>query len=254
MNLVGVMIFWDESPHWLSACVSGFARVCDSIVAVDGAYSLLPGGRSRSHPDQAYAIQDACEAASIGCIIHRPSEVWRGNEVAKRNHSLRLAAALEPDWVMIFDSDYLVIKLDDPKGCRDLLSRSEANVCTYTSLNQSDHMTDAFMAERVISESVDHEWTDRERTIFRWTDDLRYGPAHYVIQGTYGGENHWLRGPDTDPSARFQASDPDHMLGLLVVAHRRERRSLIRKRDGEAYYKIRGEIGIEDFDRAEVYK
>jgi hypothetical protein len=237
VNVVGYMIYWDEQPHWLSTCVSGFARVCDSIVAVDGAYALLPGGKPRSHPDQAYAIQDACEAEGVGCVIHRPQHVWYGNEVEKRQQALSLAGTLNPDWVWVFDSDYLVVRLDNPAHVRSLLERTEANVAAYTVVDSHD----------------DGDSTSKDRAVFRWTPDLRYGPAHYHVSGTFGGAEEWLRGPDKDPRFAHLAAPVEDLLDNVVVRHRNKSRSADRARVAAGFASLRDSMEVEKFVPEEVW-
>src|SRR5256885_1150092 len=110
MRVVGLLSFYDESPSWLATAVTGFARVCDAITAVDGAYALLPGARPCSHPQQAEAILSASEAAGVACTVHRPNRLFFGNEVEKRNFTFQLAGAglTGDDWLLVFDADYHV--------------------------------------------------------------------------------------------------------------------------------------------------
>lgn len=241
LNIVGVMIWFDESPIWLAACVAGFARVCDSIVAVDGAYALYPGSRPRSHPDQAQAITDACEAMDVGLVLHRPKEVFWGNEVAKRQLSLELARPLEPNWVLVFDSDYLVMQTD-PDIVRYDLEQTDLNVATYTMLDNQDLQTDEAAAEYAVTHPVETEWTYQTRAIYRWTDDLEYGPAHWTIRGTYDGRRQWIFGPEAmeEPAMDLQ--------GSLVAVHRRSRRPLVRNEAAKAFADARDTCGIEKFN------
>lgn len=108
MKICGLLSWYDESPAWLATAVAGMGRVCDEIVAVDGAYALYPSARPRSSPQQAEAVLQAAEAAGVGCTIHRPREIFWGNEVEKRNLTIALASSvLESgrDWIVIFDAD-----------------------------------------------------------------------------------------------------------------------------------------------------
>ena len=253
MNLVGLLIYYDESPSWLATCVSGFARVCDTIVAVDGAYALYPGARPRSHPDQAYAIQDACETMGSGCVIHRPKDVWWGNEIEKRQHTIRLASALNPDWLLVFDADYLVILCEDPAFARNIIASTDKHVCTYTLLDGKDVMDDDYLANYAQERAIDHEWTIRDRGIFRYTDDLRYGPTHYCLRGTFDGEDHWLRGPDLSPVGMHLASPPEHLGRSLVALHRNQKRSKMRTQAAEHYYKLRDDQGAEAITPEALY-
>jgi len=247
MKVVGVLIWYDESPSWLAHAVAGFGRVCDEIVAVDGAYSMYPGARPRSHPDQAEAILAAAETMGVGCTIHRPRDVFFGQEVEKRNLSLALAAPLleANDWVMVFDGDYQVMRCDDPAFVRQVLATTERNVVTYTILDGHDLLADDDTAQIAIGSNVDTEWTLRDRGIFRWTEDLRYGPAHYFVQGTYDGDQQWLRGPDISGNAAL-AAEPEHLGASFVVVHRRSKRALVRSNAARSYGALRDASGVED--------
>ena len=242
MKIVGVLIWYDEPASWLAKCVAGFARLCDHIVAVDGGYALYPAARSRSLPNQAEAVM-----GDWGCTIVRPGNVFFGNEVEKRNYSLRLAAAENPDWVVVFDADYIVDdrSLFNPDIIRAELAATEHHCATYTLLDGQDLMANDRMAAAARELPLSTEWTLRDRGIFRWTDDLRYGPAHYCVRGTYDGEETWLRGPDLMPDQQHKACDVLHLGRNLVVVHRRQYRPKVRLDAADVYYKMREAAGAE---------
>src|SRR6266498_2048177 len=81
MNIVASLIWYDESPAWLSATLHGIIPHIDHLVAIDGAYVLYPEARNWSRPDQHETILYSCQAAGIGLTLHTPSTVWFGNEV-----------------------------------------------------------------------------------------------------------------------------------------------------------------------------
>ncbi len=257
LKIVGVLCWYDESPSWLANAVCGFGRVCDEIVAVDGAYSMYPGARPRSHPDQAEAILAAAETMGAGCTIHRPRDVFFGQEVEKRNLSLRLVAPLltpGEDWVMVFDADYQLMLCEDPAYTRTLLERTDKNVATYTILDAQDVQADAVTAEVCLDVAIDTDWTVRDRGIFRWTDDLRYGPSHFFITGTYNGEQEWLRGPDLfTGESSVQAADAEHLGRNLVVVHRNSKRAKVRRDAAAGYYALRDQAGVEAISRETVH-
>lgn len=251
MKIIGILSWYDESPTWLAAAVSGFTRLCDVIVAVDGAYALYPGGRNVSHPDQAEAIQLACEAAEKGCILHRPRHVWFGNEVEKRQHTLKLAATVaEPgDWLCVFDSDYMVMRCD-PQRIRQELTDTDLDVATYTLLDHKDHLSNAKVQDFVANVDIATEWTVRTRDVYRWVPDLAYGPAHYTLRGTYAGREQWIRGPELTPNAAVVHDIvPCHDLNTsLVCYHRTEQRAKVRRDAAWEYYRNRDATGIERLD------
>jgi hypothetical protein len=241
VRIVLLLSWYAESPSWLANVVAGFGRVCDEVVAVDGAYSFYPEAKGRSHPEQAEAIQTAAEAIGVGCTIHRPSDAFYGNEVQKRNLTLSLASALEPDWVLCADADYFVTYCD-PDTVRAMLEETDLNVATYM---LSDAMDPHAMG---LKDPVQSDWSLPTRDIFRWTPDLEYGPAHYTISGTYEGRRQWLKGPELAGGNQDFVEPALDLLGSLVAVHRNRHRTQVRKDDAERYYRARDEAQIESID------
>lgn len=233
MRIVGILSWYDESPSWLSTAVSGFARLCDEIVAVDGAYALYPQARGRSHPNQVEAIQQAAEAQGRGCLVYQPSDVWRENEVGKRNKCLDLAGTLEPDWVLIFDADYHVLHMN-PEAIRYELATTELPVATYGLLETQDFVASPDVERMAHASPMPHEWTTTTRDVYRWDPELRVGPAHWHY--TIGDLQ--LRGP----WAEVDALDLSHD---LTVYHRNTDRALARRQPKERYHKLVDQLGIE---------
>lgn len=243
MRVVGLLNWYDESPFWLSTAVSGYARVCDTIIACDGAYALYPGARARSHPRQAEAIMHAAEAGGAGCMIYRPNSIWWGNEVAKRNQLIRLAGTLEltdEDWLIVFDADNHILQVD-PELARARLAATDLNVGTYTVLDGKDMLENPKLAEYVRDHDCDTEWTFKDRNLFRWNRTLRVGPQHwlYSVMGENGGRE-WVRGPNWDKDV------PTVDLGRdLVAYHRPEDRPKLRRENQAAYYQMREQQRVE---------
>lgn len=245
MRIVGVLSWFDESPAWLAAVAAGFGRVCDTIVAVDGAYSLYPGARARSVPEQAEAILAGAESVGAGCVIHRPREVWWGNEVEKRNHSLRLAGALcdQGDWLMVFDGDYQLMQTD-ADTVRLELENTSCFVASYTLLDSMDVAggDQAELGERM---ALSTEWTFRTRDVFRWSPDLRYVGNHFWVSGSYEGRERHLKGPEMQ-SGNPHVEECCHLGASLVVYHRRAKRPLVRRQAADGYHRLRMARGIEE--------
>jgi hypothetical protein len=243
LKIVGILSWYDESPTWLAAATAGFARFCDEIVAVDGAYALYPGATARSRPDQVEAILHTCEAAGIGCTIHQPSDVWWGNELEKRNYSLQLAGLRldEQDWLCVFDADYHVMQAR-PEEIRYELANTDLNVATYTILDGKDLQADEWMAAYAENRPIDTQWTGRTRDLYRYSPSLRYVGTHYCVTGRYDGRQQWLRGYESE----FQYLEPELRLeDALVVHHRTQHRPLVRRSSADSYYKHRDASGIE---------
>lgn len=255
MKIAGVLCWYDESPATLAVAVAGMARVCDVIVAVDGAYALFPGARARSHPDQAEAILNAAETQGAACLVHRPNEVFFGNEVEKRQLSVDLAGRLLTpgrDWVLVFDADFQLM-ICEPDLVRQTLEETERNVVTYTILDGADLLADPATFAVALADDVDTEWTVRDREIFRYTDDLAYGPAHYFVSGSYGYGLEWLRGPDMSADAVAAGAHPagcDHLGRSLVVVHRRSARARVRQDAADGYYRLRDQQRLEEISPA----
>jgi hypothetical protein len=239
MKLVGVLSWYDESPGWLATAVAGFGRVCDEIVAVDGAYALYPGARPASHPQQAEAILSAAEAMGVACTIHRPSKLFYGNQIEKRNLTLKLAGATlsENDWLIIIDADFHIFRLN-PERVRAELEATEALLASYTILDGIDYLSDADLSERVAREDYDTEWTCRTENIYRWHPSLLYGPQHWMVSREVDGERQWLR----HLSGNAPALDLDN---ALVAYHRRSDRALVRQQAQESFYRDRELFGVE---------
>lgn len=214
--MVGVLCWYDEPADALAAAVAGFARVCDQIVAIDGSYALYPQGRARSLPEQAEAVLASCEAAGAGCLVHRPSEPFYGNEVEKRNLSLRLAATFDPSWVIVFDGDFQMTSCREDSVLHDLTTTGR-HVGAYTI--RDEHGAQAF------------------RGVYRWTSDLRYERTHYDVRGTYEGETLRLR----EDATAFNVA--------IEVAHRPDKRPAARRADWLRYSALRDKLGVETPER-----
>jgi hypothetical protein len=242
MKIIGVLSWYAESAAWLSTAVAGFGRVCDTIVAVDGAYALYPQGRAHSMPDQREAILAAAEAAGCGCVIHQPQTVWEDNEVGKRNHTLDLVRALGTegeDWVIVFDGDYQMMQAY-PDVVRRRLEETHLNVATYTMLDGKDLMADDQSASLAQQMDISTEWGVRTRGVFRLLPNLRYVGKHWHVVGDDAG------GWPLTLFGNFNSEEPALQLeNLLVVYHRREARAKVRNQAAEGYYKLRDELGVE---------
>lgn len=107
-QVIACLIWWDERPDWLAACVASCATFCSHIVAVDGAYSLFPNATAVSPPEQAATIMQTAEAHGMGCTIHEPDHLWEGQEPEKRAFLFELAESVAVpniDWYFKIDAD-----------------------------------------------------------------------------------------------------------------------------------------------------
>lgn len=241
MKIIGLLSWYDEAPQWLSTAVSGFARVCDQIIAVDGAYALLPGARPCSHPQQAEAILAAAEAGGVACLVHRPNRLFFGNEVEKRNLTLKLAAPFltENDWVLVFDADCHLFKCE-PAAVRGRLENTDAMIASYTYVDVEDFFINEEMAKIIKHEEYTYEHASRTKDIYRWHPSLRYGPQHWILSREMGpdGQRKWLRHAE----AHHECLDLD---ADLVVYHRSRDRAKVRSMAQKGYYEARELHGVE---------
>lgn len=242
MKIVGILSWYDEAPHWLSTAVSGFARVVDQIVAVDGAYALLPGARPCSHPQQAEAVLAAAEAGGVACLVHRPNRLFFGNEVEKRNLTLQLAAPFlaEDDWVLVFDADCHLFKVN-PEVVRGRLENTDAMIASYTYLQVENFLINEEMARIFRDDDYDYESTGRTRDLYKWHPSLLYGPQHWILSremkvpGSKRMERQWLRHSEVDLPCLDLGSD-------LVVYHRSLDRAKVRRNAQDGYYSAREQL------------
>lgn len=243
MKIIGILSYFDESPSWLGTVVAGLGQFCDTIVALDGAYALYPGARPRSLPDQAEAIVHTAEAVDLECIMYQPRDVFWGNEIEKRNLSLKLAGAVaesERDWVVVFDADMHLMKVN-PEAVRWDLANTTLDVATMTTLQGKD-MLDGDMADLAQIVDIEHEWTGRSRLVYRYSTSLQYGPAHWAVSREKGrGKRRkrvWLWGYEkVEPALDLNAN--------LVTYHRSTERTVLRRQSAKAYYDTRDEMKIE---------
>lgn len=256
-RIVGLMIWYEEQPSMLATSVAGLAKVVDEIVAVDGAYAMFPSATVRSHPAQAEAILRAAETEDVGVTIHRPRQLFFGNEIEKRNLSLQLARPFvqDGDWVMAWDADYHLHHCR-PDIVRHELGSTDLLAATYTILESRDYLAEGgYVKEYAQQRPVDTRYTIRTRGIYRWTGDLEYANAHFLMRGTYDGQLRWVYGPDL-VGGKVVAENEHFCQALnlnksLVVYHRRDERPLSRRESADEYYRRRDLAGIETIDFGE---
>lgn len=228
MRLHGLLCFYDEPVADLAACVGALARAgVDHLVAVDGAYALYPDAQPASHPNQHAAIVLACREAGIACTLHVPSEVWAGNEPAKRTFLFALAnvSADDGDWFWVQDADMVVTRWPD-----DLKARLADTDCVTAELEVLD-----VVAQR----AKQLDWP--ERFAFRGlycAQSITVGPSHCIYRGEDGSALWNGSGIDVDASAL-------DLTDVLEVEHRPDRRPHERQVAKMQYYAARDESGFE---------
>lgn len=212
MNIIGVLVFYDERPSSLAGVIAGLAKVGVShVVAVDGAFAIYPNGRAYSDREQHATISEVCKSLGMGCTLHAPSEPFVGNEVEKRTLSLRLAETVaEPnvDWYFIVDADHFVVSAIGHLG---LLQNTSCDVAAVNLTEGASSM--------------------RCRCVLRAIPGLHYVGNHFTIT-TPDGRNLHSTGSCLD-------------LSCVEVEHRVGQRDKDRRENQLRYYERRDRLGIE---------
>lgn len=231
------MLSWfDESPTMLASCVASLSNLRVShLVAVDGAYALMPGARGCSGIDQTRAITDVAASIGVGLTLHVPRGPWRGNEIEKRNASLQLALATstEDDWLLVIDADEVVTPARG--DCHRMLSETELDVATYGLTNTIDPLRseqDEFIAKRCAGglESV-----SPVPGLLRALPSLRYESNHYTV--TDGNRVLCPLSPISE--------DALDLTGIVRVEHRKHLRDEFRAARAATFYAVREATQIE---------
>ena len=232
MNVTGLLAWYDEPVVWLAGAVTAAAKLCDHVVAVDGAYALYPRGRAQSDPEQAEAILHAAYGAGIGCTIHRPSSVWLGNQIEKRSTMFGLGRETGADWFFVFDADDLVTQV--PADAKRRLEEASEDVACYTLWWTEDVERDPDKASAARAFSYPHEASNRYfRGLFRALPKLRVEGSHYHYCAERAGKTVHLRGHED-----FHELAPFLNLTDLRVSHRQGLRPAKRQAAATEYRRI----------------
>lgn len=235
MKIVAVLSWFDESPTMLAACVTSLRHLeVSHLVAVDGAYGLMPGGRGTSGVDQTRVVTDVCAAAGMGLTLHQPARSFRGNEVEKRNLSLQLAlqTAAPGDWLLIIDADEV---LEPVRGAAlRMLAETDLDAATCSLVRKLDPQAgteDEFVARC----SGGPDSVNPVRRLLRALPGLRYQANHYTV---VDGDR------VLTPDSYFAERALD--LGASVfIEHRKHLRDIYRLERGAAFYSARDSACIE---------
>lgn len=235
VRIIALCSWFDESPTMLAATVASLRHLdVRHLVAVDGAYALMPGGRGASSVDQTRVMTDVCAASGMGLTLFQPERPFRGNEVEKRNLSLRLALSITTpaDWLFVIDADEV---LEPVRG--DALSKLEgteldcATVSVVRRLDPQPGSEDEFVARC----SGGPESPSPVRRLIRALPSLSYAGNHYTI---VDGER--VLAPDS-----YFAEESLDLSGSVRLDHRKHLRDAYRLERGAAFYTARDESCIE---------
>lgn len=232
MRIIALLNWYEEPTAWLAETVASVAKVCDHLIAVDGAYALFPGSlrKPSSGPEQIETIHRIGAGAGMGVTVHVPREPWWGNEIEKRDFMFRLGEqiASEGDWYLIIDADEVITS--EPA---DLSARLEASPHDAAELTLWEREGQAQVAELV---DVSSDYRSPLRRLFRVQPGLHIEQAHYVV--TVG--DRVLCGNTTVHDIEAAESIPE-----LMLEHRRSHRTRGRLRLKDEYGNKRNQLGLE---------
>lgn len=239
MKIIGLLSWYDESPHWLGATIASCHDLVDQWVCVDGAYDLFPRGftpAGDSGAEQHEAIRLATQAAGADLLVATHEGPWPG-EVEKRTAMFRLAAAVaEPgDWLLVIDADEVVLEWapDLRKRLADadeLVAKAGLVQTTWGESGTFDHDH---------GRQVVH--VKPMRMFFRALPNMRVEGAHHFYAADVDGETVWLWGtPNIVPLE--PALDLTHS---ILVEHRNHLRPARRAHAAQSYYAARERAGAE---------
>jgi len=239
MKVVALISWWEEDPSWLAATVSSAAKLCDHVVAVDGAYALMPGGTARSEPTQAEVVLRTCDALGMGCTIVRPKDVWHGNEVEKRTFCFaecRNVVTPGEDWIIVLDGDDVLT--DVPDDTRMRLELTDMDVAEVLLWDRETWTKDETAAAAREMELPPHS-IQKQRRIFRAADEIVVAGAHFCYQARHGDKTSWYWGTHS------HGLTPSLTLHEVRIEHRTKHRDKWRKRQAQDYYERRNALRAE---------
>lgn len=225
MKVTAMLAWWNEPPWLLTQCVRSLAPFCDAVVAVDGAWELVDGGKAKSPKAQGDAIEKAAREAGLDADVYVPDGIWPG-QVSKRSAMIALAAK-DSDWVISVDSDHMLT--GDPEAFRTELAASDADcfrVKFFTPL------PDGFDLDR-----APHDWhrslagkTTLVPLLFYAYESMRFEDRHFHVSALREGRRIAIVGCN----GRYPPGVTDDLRAPFVVEHRcfdRPQELLDRNRD-----------------------
>jgi hypothetical protein len=233
VRIHALLNWYDEPAARLAATIASLKGLCDSVIAVDGAYALFPGGlrRPASGQEQVDTIVSVARALGMGVTIHQRPEVWFGNEVEKRGFMFALAETLSTpeDWYFLIDADEVVSQL--PYDTRALIEKA-------TEFDAAE----AFMWEtaqnRTLPDGTEVGYLGAHpiRRFWRALRGIEVGPAHHQF---HVGDK-WL-----SDAGRPYLLVPALTLHDVRIEHRNVFRADNRLALKGQYYAARDHLGIE---------
>jgi hypothetical protein len=193
MIVTAALMWSNEDPELLEACVRSTAKVADRIVAVDGSWGRYPGGTIRSSQAEEDAIREAAQRVGLDCDIYIPVRGWLG-QVEKRTF-LYQRAAQGSDWIAVMDADYVLHAKWE--AVRKELEQSQADVYEIPFVTPSNPMG-------TMTPGPWHEQGARgvqyHSILYRALPGIQAERRHFFISALKNGERVWLmHGDDAHP-------------------------------------------------------
>jgi len=183
VRISAALIWYDESPEDLAACVRGVAEIADAIVAVDGAYRRYPDAEVSSPPEQAEAIRETANTVGIEADVVIPSRLWAG-QIEKRTFTLTRASGA--DWIAVVDTDWIVHA--DRDATRTELARTTADVVAVPFYTPP--AGEMFATGWHRKEAGRRTWQPH---FFRPLPGIRVEGKHYQVSARKDGQWVWMR-------------------------------------------------------------
>lgn len=211
MRITAALIWYDENPEDLAACVRGVTGIADAIVAVDGAYRRYPGAKISSPSKQAAAIRTTAAEVGIPAEVHVPRRLWAG-QVEKRTYALTKAAE-GSDWIAVVDTDWIISA--DREATRAELAACRFDVVAVPFYTPPGEMIATGWHRK---EAGRRTWQPH---FFRALPGIRVEQMHYQVSAIKDGKRVWMRHAPT----RGRLVLPMHQ---LQARYQIEHRSLFR--------------------------
>lgn len=186
MIVTAALIWYDENPEDLEACVRGMAEIADWVVAVDGAYRRYPDAQVSSPPEQAETIRRVAAEVGLECIVHIPDRLWAG-QIEKRSFVLA-EASKGTDWIAIVDTDWVIHA--DRAAARQELARLHlrgvdvVTVPLFTPSGDAQPATNWHQRMAGTKSPIQH--------FFRPLPELRVETLHWYYSAVKKGQKVWM--------------------------------------------------------------
>lgn len=258
MKLYAILVWWNESPTWLSACVASLKRIgVDHVIAVDGRYSHFDIGADVCSPlEQADAVVSAAEAVGMGVTMHRPIDAV--TEAEKRSLAFRLLGAQATafdDWVFVIDADE-IIHAGTPNVRTELAALPLDTHCAACRVGNTIDPHARPEVDNDVSEKTEElhqkldlamEFVQFQSRFWRVMRDMRSHVTHFNYVGTDALGVEWNLRPDTGRQnlPDHPATDIHLLTDPVQIMHRKNHRTSQRQRLKREYYDLRNDIGLE---------